>query len=791
MASTSSATLSGFNGIDTQSIIDQLVSVEQQKQNKITTRQASHNSAQAAWNSLSAKASSIATTALDLSTAAKVQPVKPTSSDSTRLSVSGTGQAGAAVSLTVQQLASTAIRSISNMGSGTTDLGGGFVTLSTGPLPSGLSSVSSQYAGSGTISVTPASSPALLASSMSAPVTLTSPATFDVTLDSPGGSSTTRTLTLAAGTYTSASQITTAINSQLSGMLARSVVNDDGSWSLRSTREGSYTLSVTGEGAILAGLSTDPAGATASGHAATITSGTTTYTVEDVVPGATLNLAAGLSVTLDSTGHLGSGSASTTTLAIASGATAEDVVNSINSAGAGVSASLTGTGTNAQILVTSRQTGAAHDFSLGWSGFNAGTVQTLRKATDAVLQMGSQTLTRSSNTVTDLMSGVTVTLLKADPATEVTISAAADQDGTVAKVKSFVDAVNALFTTLDAATKVNPADPTKSGPLAGDSQARSLRRSIVAALSTQMSSGSLRVMSQIGVSITRQGSYTLDETKLRSALTSDPTAVTNLLARAADVTDSRTRFTNATADTVAGAYRVSVTQAAERASAVSSSFSSLAAGETLSVKSGALTATYTTQMGMSATQVAAGLAEALKSAGMSQTAEATADNRVRILASNYGAAASFQVTSTGSLLGLDGAAGVGKDVQGTIDGQAASGVGRSLTSTSGSSKGLAITVAALPSDLSGSALDLGTVTYRVGVAGTLNGTITTLRSSTGMFSTVLAGIAKQLKSDDVALTKAQTDLTAYQARLKAQFTAMDTALTKIKSSTPSSFTTGL
>jgi flagellar hook-associated protein 2 len=136
---------------------------------------------------------------------------------------------------------------------------------------------------------------------------------------------------------------------------------------------------------------------------------------------------------------------------------------------------------------------------------------------DALLQVGGAggyTVTRSSNTFSDLMDGVTLTLAKADPLHPVTVEVAADPAGTADAVGKMVDAVNAALadirrhTSFDAATK-------RSALLTGDGLLRGLQQALAGAGST----GGVA-----GVSVTREGNLSFDRTKLLAELARDAAA---------------------------------------------------------------------------------------------------------------------------------------------------------------------------------------------------------------------------------------------------------------------------
>ena len=216
------------------------------------------------------------------------------------------------------------------------------------------------------------------------------------------------------------------------------------------------------------------------------------------------------------------------------GATLSDLAAAISAAGgpAGAQAIDLGSGTDpARLIVTASDTGTANALTTvlsGFSGLETGLTD-LRPAADAKIHLGTLVATRSSNTINDLLPGVTLNLAKAAPNTDVTVNVASDGDGVAAKVKALVDALNGLTTTVRKHTAYD-ATTKKGGALTGDASARSLTSSLFTATGGTLPTGTYTALTQLGVSTTSAGGYTFDEAKLRTALSSDTAATETALA---------------------------------------------------------------------------------------------------------------------------------------------------------------------------------------------------------------------------------------------------------------------
>jgi flagellar hook-associated protein 2 len=195
-----------------------------------------------------------------------------------------------------------------------------------------------------------------------------------------------------------------------------------------------------------------------------------------------------------------------------------------------------GSGTDpARLVLSAAKAGTANGLLISGTGGLAAVasgMSTTRPASDAVVTMGSLTVTRSTNQITDLIPGVTLNLLKAAPGTDVTLGVARDTTGSSNKVKALVDSLNGTLDLLASSSAYDTVSHTGQ-PLSGDSQVRDLANNL-SGLGSVFGSGSTATMSQLGVSITRDGRYTFDATAFANQMAADPDGVTKLIGAAAN-----------------------------------------------------------------------------------------------------------------------------------------------------------------------------------------------------------------------------------------------------------------
>lgn len=133
---------------------------------------------------------------------------------------------------------------------------------------------------------------------------------------------------------------------------------------------------------------------------------------------------------------------------------------------------------------------------------------------------------RNSNTPTDVVDGVTFNFKKADASKTITLGLTNDTDKELSAVKDFVSQYNSVMSFLS--EKMDVGDPSKSdnttGALAGDSTLISLQSKLQ---STVLGGKSVNGVSAstLGLSVDRNGTLSLDETKFKAQLAKNPNAV--------------------------------------------------------------------------------------------------------------------------------------------------------------------------------------------------------------------------------------------------------------------------
>lgn len=398
-------------------------------------------------------------------------------------------------------------------------------------------------------------------------------------------------------------------------------------------------------------------------------------------------------------------------------------------------------------------------------------------------------ISKPSNTVSDVLTGVTLNLLKTNPDTATNVSITRDTASVTTSVNAFVKAYNDINQTLIDAAAYNPTTK-QAAILNGEATVRSMQTQIRAVLMQAVAGGAgdFARLSDIGVAVQKDGSLAVDSAKLSKAISTNFSSFAGLFAAAGKSSDSLVSYTGFTTATKPGAYAVNVTQLATKGSSTATAPAGTvidATNDTVNVMLNGLTATIrlTQKSYASAAELATELQSRINGATEFSSNDATAavtesGGVLTVTSTRFGSASRVSITGGNGQTNLNFATGgptelAGVDVAGTINGAAATGNGQSLTSASGDSTGLALTVSA------GALGARGTVNYSQGYAYQFDKMATAMLGVGGALAARTDGINASIK----LLTQRQTALNARLAetekRYRAQFTALDVTISKM------------
>jgi flagellar hook-associated protein 2 len=206
------------------------------------------------------------------------------------------------------------------------------------------------------------------------------------------------------------------------------------------------------------------------------------------------------------------------------------IVSKINSSGVRIAASTFYDGSNYRLQLRGLDSGAANQ--IGLAGLDLGfsdTGNTIQQASDAHLKVDGIDVYSASNQVSGAIPGVTLAVA-AKTTSPLTINVAENPQGLTDKVQAMVTAYNAVVSQVHTTAGYGQTEAAVAS-LSGDSTLRSLTDSLSRTILNTVSTGTkYSTLGSLGISLQKDGTLSLDSTKLAKAVSSDPSSVASVLA---------------------------------------------------------------------------------------------------------------------------------------------------------------------------------------------------------------------------------------------------------------------
>lgn len=497
-------------------------------------------------------------------------------------------------------------------------------------------------------------------------------------------------------------------------------------------------------------------------------------------------------------------------ISIRANATLEQAVQDINNAAVGVTARTVSTPAGLKVVVESSNMGSKTDMRIltgagilnsGSNAFgvdptSAGAVGTdLVHGKDAQYTIDDVPISSKTNTITDALSGSTITLKGVSAAgKKANLTVATDTSGVKTQLEAFVKAYNDLNTTLRSVSAygVSPGKgqaPTGGGALSGDATIRAIQTEM-RAMFNQAIPGAPKgysSMVDIGVTFAKDGTLSLDSTKLNTALTNNPDGVRQLLMGRAQFSQSGFTAINSNSLTKSGTSTIEVTSVPTKAKlvggAVGAPFPASLTGANvlkLNIDGTLVTANLATSYGTPAA-MAAGMQTAINTSlpAARQVTVAYNSGKFEITSGKTGNTSKVEVLS-GTTLSPSFGLTVGSTVSGTslagkIGGVAALADDDSMTligATGSGASGLKIRV---DTPTLGAR---GTVSFARGFAYNLGDTLSRVLSLNGPIETRKSSLNSDISRIDDQVDRLNDKLVRMETTLRKQFTAMDSTVGK-------------
>ncbi|HEX5330386.1 flagellar filament capping protein FliD [Sulfuricurvum sp.] len=237
-------------------------------------------------------------------------------------------------------------------------------------------------------------------------------------------------------------------------------------------------------------------------------------------------------------------------VAYTSSMTLDELKDAINAqAGSKIKASTLQVGTNDyRLVLRSADTGAAQAITLSdssggtldtklYSTYDATTnptgVQSIQTAQDASFKYNGITLTRSSNTITDIITGVTVNLL-ADSTSTANIAITQDVAAVSSEMTNLVQSYNTLTGQLRDMTTTDVA-AGKVGVFNGDSSINAISREVTRLMTSMDSNGNS--LAQYGIDLNESGTMSFNSATFTTKYNTDVAASNDFFSNVADDTN--------------------------------------------------------------------------------------------------------------------------------------------------------------------------------------------------------------------------------------------------------------
>ncbi len=259
-------------------------------------------------------------------------------------------------------------------------------------------------------------------------------------------------------------------------------------------------------------------------------------------------------------------------------------------------------------LITRNEGGGTLDFG-DFDISTEGRSMQIEAGRDASFTVDGMQFTRSSNTVTDVVSGVTLNLKSADPNVTITANINRDTSSLQSLVNKFISAYNDVQTFFNDQSAYDEENETTGGVLFGDTTMTTIQSTLMTRIVSTVEGApeDMNTFSKVGIRLGEGALLSLNQTVFDDAVASHFDDLIDFFTAQGTSSGSNLSYINYTSASKAGTYAVNITQAAAKASITGTTDLSggLASDETLTIAdkvSGAI-ATIQLTAGMNASAV--------------------------------------------------------------------------------------------------------------------------------------------------------------------------------------------
>lgn len=500
--------------------------------------------------------------------------------------------------------------------------------------------------------------------------------------------------------------------------------------------------------------------------------------------------------------------------------------DAINKANKGVQATIVNTGTTSspsyQLLLTSTATGDQSQFTVNAGDTSLDFSTVTQKGIDANIQLGDGEnstaidIHKATNTIDDLIPGVSLNIVDVDKTKTIKVDVSRNTAAVKTAIQDFVTQFNDLNKAVNDQFVVDPTTGN-AGALMGDWDLQDLQQSLMSVVTNTVPGAEKNYSSlaAVGVTLNMTGDLQIDDATLSNAIETAPDKVVSLFAAGMQSDSTYVSYLASGSNTQASGtdgWSVDVTQPATKAQVTGAKaipLDGLGSSEILTVSAiGGKSRAISLSLGMKLSQIVGevntysaetGVAAVATDADGNVSSDSAQNLYLTLRSARYGLAydvSAFSSRSNGE--GFDDSTGIGtkpvtgtdpkgelgnqkgflgSDVQGTINGEYAYGLGQVLTSDPETnklaSKGLALLIAS-------DAPMTTRVVFTKGVGTMIRDTLTNMTSTTGTVTKAENGLNDRMLELDKQIADWDTRLQTQQDRISAQFSAMESQLAKLQ-----------
>lgn len=427
---------------------------------------------------------------------------------------------------------------------------------------------------------------------------------------------------------------------------------------------------------------------------------------------------------------------------------------------------------------------------------------------DAALTINGLSVTRSSNTIDDIVDGLTLDILKAAPGEKITVTVSEDKAFAEQNIRDFVAAYNEFLKAIEPAFGAREEEDEKGnkvkvvGSLTNDALAKSVLsqiKTVIASAIPGLADSNFTALTNVGIRTELDGTLSINEKDFTAAFKDHFEDVQKLFAPRTVSSDDAITVNSTNAKTSVGEYEVVITAPPTRgyytggsinAEVVFPDFDTTGKDYSFKVKVNGTesnTITIPTDSYSDETALAAIIQsminadENLKAINTTVTVAYDADNNgFKVMSTQYGANSVVHITESSddsiNDLGLAVANGTaGTKVAGTINGVAGFGSANVLLPALGQpGEGLGLII--------GEKATGATINYSRGFAGELEDLIQQYLAKNGLIDAREANLEDSLEGLDSDQERLDRKMTAYEERLIQQYIAMERILNSLNTS---------